>query len=59
MYCYVGTKTSKLLINFDLCFSSNTYSYLFAPVHTIFPELNIKAVVRGSLILIITAAKRC
>lgn len=30
----------------------------FAPVQTIFPEENIKAVVLGSLILIITAAKR-
>lgn len=29
-----------------------------APVHTIFPELKIKAVVLGSLILIITAANR-
>lgn len=32
---------------------------LFAPVHTILPELNIKAVVLGSLILIITAANLC
>lgn len=32
--------------------------YLFAPVHTILPELNINAVVLGSLILMITAAKR-
>ena len=32
--------------------------YLFAPVHTILPELNISAVVLGSRILIITAAKR-
>lgn len=30
--------------------------YLFAPVQTIFPELKIRAVVRGSLILMITAA---
>ena len=29
-----------------------------APVHTIFPELKIRAVVLGSRILIITAAKR-
>ena len=28
----------------------------FAPVHTILPEVNIRAVVFGSLILIITAA---
>lgn len=33
-------------------------TYLLAPVHTIFPELNIRAVVRGSRILIITAANR-
>jgi hypothetical protein len=36
----------------------NKNIYLFAPVHTIFPELKIKAVVLGSLILIITAANR-
>ena len=30
--------------------------YLFAPVQTIFPELNINAVVLGTLILMITAA---
>jgi len=33
-------------------------SSLFAPVHTIFPELKISAVVRGSRILIMTAANR-
>ena len=33
-------------------------SSLFAPVHTILPDENINAVVRGCLILIITAAKR-
>jgi hypothetical protein len=33
-------------------------SSLLAPVQTIFPELNIKAVVRGLRIRIITAAKR-
>lgn len=33
-------------------------SSLFAPVQTILPEENIKAVVRGSRIRIITAAKR-
>jgi hypothetical protein len=33
-------------------------SSLLAPVHTILPEAKIKAVVRGSLILIIAAAKR-
>ena len=32
--------------------------HLFAPVHTIFPELKIRAVVRGSRILMMTAAKR-
>lgn len=32
------------------------HTHLLAPVHTIFPELNTRAVVRGSLILIITAA---
>ena len=31
---------------------------LLAPVHTILPELNISAVVRGALILIINAANR-
>ena len=35
-----------------------SYMYLFAPVQTIFPELNINAVVLGSRILIMTAAKR-
>lgn len=34
-------------------------THLLAPVHTIFPELKISAVVRGSRILMITAAKRC
>lgn len=33
-----------------------TRKYLFAPVQTIFPELKMRAVVRGSLILMITAA---
>lgn len=33
-------------------------SSLFAPVHTILPEEKINAVVRGSRIRIITAAKR-
>lgn len=32
--------------------------YLLAPVQTIFPELKMSAVVRGSLILMITAANR-
>lgn len=32
--------------------------YLLAPVQTIFPELKMRAVVLGSRILIITAAKR-
>lgn len=32
---------------------------LFAPVHTIFPELKTSAVVRGSLIRIMTAANLC
>ena len=36
----------------------NSKQYLLAPVQTIFPELKIKAVVLGSLILMITAAKR-
>ena len=35
-----------------------TSKHLLAPVQTIFPELNIRAVVRGSLILMITAANR-
>ena len=38
--------------------ASLDYSSDLAPVHTIFPEEKIKAVVLGSLILIITAAKR-
>lgn len=33
-------------------------SSLFAPVHTIFPDENMRAVVRGSRIRIITAANR-
>jgi hypothetical protein len=33
-------------------------SSLLAPVHTILPELNMRAVVRGERIRIITAAKR-
>ena len=33
-------------------------AHLLAPVHTIFPELKIRAVVRGSRILMMTAAKR-
>lgn len=33
-------------------------TYLLAPVQTILPELNIRAVVRGSLIRMMTAAKR-
>ena len=35
------------------------HTYLLAPVQTIFPELKMRAVVRGSLILMMTAAKRC
>jgi hypothetical protein len=38
--------------------ASLDYSSDLAPVHTIFPEEKIKAVVFGSLILMITAAKR-
>lgn len=38
--------------------ASRESSSLFAPVQTIFPLLNIKAVVLGSRILIITAANR-
>lgn len=34
------------------------HSDLLAPVQTIFPELKIRAVVLGSLILMMTAAKR-
>ena len=34
-------------------------SYLLAPVQTIFPELKMRAVVLGSRILMMTAAKRC
>lgn len=37
---------------------AGAHTHLLAPVHTIFPELNIRAVVRGSLIRIITAANR-
>lgn len=40
------------------CWSNVSKTDLLAPVHTIFPELKIRAVVRGSRILIITAAKR-
>lgn len=36
--------------------NKNPPTHLFAPVQTIFPELKIRAVVRGSLILMITAA---
>ena len=36
----------------------NFVLYLFAPVQTIFPELNISAVVLGSRILMMTAANR-
>ena len=39
--------------------SAHAHTHLLAPVQTIFPELKIRAVVRGSRILIITAAKRC
>ena len=35
---------------------NNSGVYLFAPVQTIFPELNINAVVLGSRIRMITAA---
>lgn len=38
--------------------ASRESSSLFAPVHTIFPELNINAVVLGDLIRMMTAAKR-
>jgi len=38
--------------------ASRESSSLLAPVHTIFPELNMSAVVRGSRILMMTAAKR-
>lgn len=38
--------------------ASRESSSLFAPVQTILPDENISAVVRGSRILMITAAKR-
>jgi len=47
-----------MLDKYFLMVEINKYIYLLAPVHTILPELNIRAVVRGSRILIITAAKR-
>lgn len=50
----VGPNANKL----NGCRQLLRLAYLLAPVHTIFPELNMRAVVRGSLILIITAAKR-
>ena len=34
-------------------------SHLLAPVHTIFPELKTRAVVRGSLMRMMTAANLC
>ncbi len=47
----LGTKSSVLP-------TLDRLRYLFAPVQTIFPELNIRAVVLGSLIRIMTAANR-
>lgn len=47
-------KTDNLNVNF----TTNQFSHLLAPVHTIFPELKTSAVVLGSRILIMTAAKR-
>lgn len=38
--------------------ASRESSSLFAPVHTILPELKISAVVRGSRMRMMTAAKR-
>jgi len=45
--------------DFTFLAASFEWSSLFAPVQTIFPEANTNAVVFGSLILMITAAKRC
>lgn len=48
-----------LFMNFEYERSVNElYSDLLAPVQTIFPELKIRAVVLGSRILMMTAAKR-
>lgn len=48
--------TSK--INFKYYKVKKTTSHLLAPVQTIFPELKMRAVVLGSRILMMTAAKR-
>lgn len=52
------TKPSFWIILAYFLAASLESSSLFAPVHTIFPELKIRAVVRGSRIRIITAANR-
>lgn len=54
-YCKVSLPQRKFfikIVNFRF------YSDLLAPVQTIFPELKMRAVVLGSRILMMTAAKR-
>lgn len=52
--------TNATLLFLHLCGKNGTSSsYLLAPVQTTFPELNKRAVVLGSRILIMTAANLC
>ena len=51
LFCCVNLQ--KLLHEYN-----DILKYLLAPVQTILPELKIRAVVLGSRILIMTAAKR-
>lgn len=59
-HCYVllTVNPSFWIIRAYFLAANRESSSLLAPVHTILPEEKIKAVVRGSLILIMTAANR-
>ena len=56
-YCLTGKFSFCTMRAYFLAANLESSSDL-APVHTIFPELKMRAVVLGSRILIITAAKR-
>jgi hypothetical protein len=61
LFTWVGLITGKLSVWMILAYfldANLDSSSDFAPVHTIFPELKMRAVVLGSRIRIITAANR-
>lgn len=54
----MGHDTHHQLLHLMYLILEMNFPNLFAPVQTIFPELKMRAVVLGSRIRIITAAKR-